>query len=86
MSIRFRSFSDEKLQSFLDQLVEQQTSGVASVSYNGETTTFSSPANIERAILSIETELDRREAAAAGKTRRRSWVFNPGVMSGKGYL
>ena len=50
-AIRYRSFTDEKLQAFLTQLVEQQASGVASVSYNDETTVFSSAANIEAATV-----------------------------------
>ena len=70
MSHRYSSFDDAKLRAWLDQLVEQSVSGVASVSYNGETTVFSSIANIESAIVSIERELGRRAARRAGKARR----------------
>ncbi|RDC68490.1 hypothetical protein DLJ49_19980 [Rhodovulum sp. 12E13] len=83
MIIRFRSFSDSQLQEMLDSLVEQQVSGVASISQNGETITFSTPEKIERAIQALEREITRREDAAAGRTRRRSYVSYP--TGGKGW-
>lgn len=86
MSIRYRGFEKSDLEVILKRLVEQKHEPVASVTFNGETTVFRSPAAIEEGIRELEAEIQRIEDVAAGKTRRRSWVFNPGVKSGKGYL
>ncbi len=84
MLIRFRSLSDADLEAMLASLVEQQHSGVASVSQNGESITFSTPEKIERAIQRLEAEIQRREDVAAGITRRKSWVSYP--TGSKGWL
>ncbi|WP_265499564.1 hypothetical protein [Paracoccus beibuensis] len=85
MAIRYSAFDDAKLHAWLEQLVEQQHSGVASVSYNGETTVFSSPANIEAAISGVEKELARRWARRAAKARRSPLQPQYPQMPGKGF-
>ncbi len=84
MLIRFQSFDDDQLAEMLADLVRQQSSGIASISQNGETITFSTPEKIERAIVALEDEIQRRVDFAAGLKRRRSFVFYP--ASEKGWI
>ena len=85
-SIRYRSLDDAQLQATIDRLVAQKHSGRASVDLNGQSVSFTSPAAIERMIQDLEGEVMKREAAASGQTTRRTWLHNPTLTSGKGYL
>jgi dihydrodipicolinate synthase/N-acetylneuraminate lyase len=82
MTIRYRNFDDERLQEVMDDLVEGQISGVASITQNGETITFRGPAEIEKQIQAVEKEIQRREDVAAGITRKRSYVSYPRTSKG----
>ncbi len=82
MAIRYRNLDDGRLGEILDELVEGQLSGVASITQNGETVTFRGPAEIERQIVAVEREIQRREDLAAGITRRRSFVSYPRTSKG----
>lgn len=82
MLIRFQSFDDEQLQEMLADLVRQQSSGIASISQNGETISFSTPEKIEKAIVALEDEIQRRADLLAGVSRRRSMVFYPRTSKG----
>lgn len=82
MLIRFQSFNDEQLEEMLADLVRQQSSGIASISQNGETISFSTPEKIEKAIVALEDEIQRRADLLAGVSRRRSMVFYPRTSKG----
>lgn len=82
MAIRYRNFDDARLDEVMDDLVEGQISGVASVTQNGETITFRGPSEIEKQIQSVEREIQRREDLAAGVTRKRSYVSYPKTSKG----
>lgn len=84
--IRYSRKSDDELHAFLDQLVEQKHNGVATVSYNGETTTFTGQASIELNIVEIETEISRRYALRAGRARRSPVRVEYPRNIGKGFL
>ena len=66
MAIRYKSIETPELEEMLADLVRQLGNGVATVSYQGTTTTYSSPAQIRIAIAEFESELIRRTRAAAG--------------------
>lgn len=85
-AIRFRGYSDEELAAIVKSLVAQIGTGRATVAINGNAVSFSSPAQIETMIVAVEREIVAREDAAAGRTKRRSWVFRPNMPDGKGYL
>lgn len=85
-SIRFRSIEDANLQQIIDQLVAQKHTGHASVDFNGQAVSFNSPGAIEQMIRDLEAEVVKREDAMAGRTKRRTWLHNPTLTSGKGYL
>ncbi len=85
--IRYRGFgTDQQILELIHSLVVQKASGRAVVDFNGTRLEFNSPAQIELTIQDLEKEIARREAVAAGKTKRRSWIFNPDLPSGGGYL
>jgi hypothetical protein len=85
-SIRYRNNTDAELMAVVEKLVAQKHTGHASLDFNGQTIAFNSPALIEEMIRELEGEIATREAKAAGKTKRRSWLFNPALPGGKGYL
>jgi hypothetical protein len=85
MALRFSSLSDAQLGEMLTSLVQQIASGVASVSINGITTTYSTPGNIRTAIDEIEAELADRALASAKLPRRAAMVMQYPSMGGKGY-
>ena len=84
MSVRFRGFSKEELETMLKDLVRQQVSGIASISINGEMTTFSTPEKIEKAIVALENEIQRLEDIEQNRKRHKINVFYP--TGGKGWL
>lgn len=85
MALRFASLTDAQLREMLTSLVQQIASGVASVSINGITTTYSTPANIRAAIDEIEAELIDRDMAAAGVGKRSALAPQYPSFTGKGY-
>lgn len=85
-SIRYRAVEDTELATTITKLNAQKWSGRATVDFNGSRIDFNSPRMIEEMIVELENEIARREALAAGKTKRRSWLFTPSMPDGKGYL
>lgn len=83
MLIRYARLSDAQLEEMLDTLVEQIGAGIASITYNGQTITYSSVANITTAIEGIEKELTRRLAAASGLKKKKGPVYPR--LTGKGF-
>lgn len=85
MAIRFSSLSDAQVRELIDSLVQQLASGIASISINGISTTYSTPANIRAAIEELEAELVDRALATAKQPRRAGLVAQYPTLTGKGY-
>lgn len=85
VSLRFASLDDDQLREMLTSLVQQLASGVASVSINGITTTYSTPANIRAAIDEIEAELIDRAMTTAKVGKRAALAPQYPLFTGKGY-
>lgn len=85
VSLRFSQLSVDQLKEMLTSLVQQIASGVASVSINGITTTYSTPGNIRMAIDEIEAELIDRAMASAGVGKRSALAPQYPSFTGKGY-
>lgn len=83
MMIRYARLEDADLEAMLDSLVEQMSSGVASITYNGQSITYTTVANIMTAIESIERELIRRQAAANGLKKKKGARYTR--FPGKGF-
>lgn len=75
MSIRFRGFTKQELETMLTDLVRQQASGIASITINGEATVFSTPEKIEKAVVSLENEIQRLEDIEENRKRSAVNVF-----------
>lgn len=87
MATRFQSLNDQEIRDLIASLVQQLAAGVAQVSYNGVTTTYSTPDNIRKAIAEFETELTERAVAKIGGARRSPLSPQyPKMTAGKGYL
>jgi hypothetical protein len=85
MATRFQSLTDREIRDLIASLVQQLAAGVAQVSYNGVTTTYSTPENIRVAIAEFEAELIERASAKVGNALR-SPLSPQYPKSGKGYL
>ncbi len=83
MFIRYARLTDAELESMLDALVSQMSSGVASITYNGQAITYSSIGNIMTAVEGIEREITRRLGVANGLTKRTGPYYPR--MPGKGF-
>lgn len=87
MATRFQSLSDQEIRDIISSLVQQLAAGVAQVSYNGVTTTYSTPGNIRKAIAEFESELSERAVDIVGGARRSPLSPQyPRITAGKGYL
>ena len=82
--LRYANLTTAELQDMLTALVSQLGSGVASISYNGQTITYSSIVNIEAAISGIERELANRTAREQGYKIRKGARYPS--MPGKGFV
>lgn len=86
MATRFQSLSDDDIKGLIAQLVQQIASGVASVSYNGVMTTYSTPNNIRMAIAELEAELVARALAKIKGPRVSPLTAQyPRMIPGGGY-
>lgn len=87
MATRFQSLKDPEIRELIASLVQQLAAGVAQVSYNGVTTTYSTPDNIRKAISEFEAELTERAVAKVGGRRRSPLAPQyPAMIAGKGHL
>ncbi|WP_112330050.1 hypothetical protein [Cereibacter johrii] len=61
MATRYNTLSDADLAGLLDALARQLATGVASLSINGQTVSYSTPAEIRNTMSEMETERERAD-------------------------
>lgn len=86
MATRYNTLSDTDLAGLLDALARQLATGVASLSINGQTVTYSTPAEIRNTMADMEAELADRALRRASAGRRSPLAAQYPSLLGKGLL
>lgn len=66
MATLYEDYTDEELRALRRRILDQRAKGVTTVSYNGQSFTYSSPAQMLTVAGEIQAEISRRVAAANG--------------------